>query len=306
MPRPVLLIAGGSRGIGAATARLAAEQSYDVAVNYNANANAAASVVASVKDAGGKAVAIQGHMGLEADIERVFDTAARELGPLTHFVHSAGINGQYSRLDEASADKMREVLEVDTLGALLCLRACIRRMSTKHGGKGGAVVMLSSMAASIGGANECIWYAAAKGGVHAITQSMAEELEDCGVRVNCVAPGGIDVGQRVIPRNPAALSDAEQEWKRVPRHSGLSHATASSSVNLRPSGAGVNILIRYVTRASDRLKVRNRLNERVIDVLHKPHVVISTSQPSKLTAAVLAAGDHPDYDSRDKRHSMYT
>jgi small-conductance mechanosensitive channel len=99
---------------------------------------------------------------------------------------------------------------------------------------------------------------------------------------------------------------AEQEWKRVPRHSGLSHASASSSVNLRPSGAGVDILIRYVTRASDRLKVRNRLYERVIDVLHKPHVLISTSQPSKLTAAVLAAGDHSDYDPRDKRASMYT
>jgi small-conductance mechanosensitive channel len=99
---------------------------------------------------------------------------------------------------------------------------------------------------------------------------------------------------------------AEQEWKRVPRQSGLSHASASSSVNLRPSGAGVDILIRYVTRASDRLKVRNRLYERVIDVLHKPHVVISTSQPSKLTAAVIAATDHSDYDPRDKRASMYT
>ncbi len=99
---------------------------------------------------------------------------------------------------------------------------------------------------------------------------------------------------------------AEQEWKRVPRHSGLSHASASSSVNLRPSGSGVDLLIRYVTRASDRLKVRNRLNERIIDVLHKPHVVITTSQPSKLTAAVLAAGDHSDHDPRDKRASMYT
>jgi small-conductance mechanosensitive channel len=99
---------------------------------------------------------------------------------------------------------------------------------------------------------------------------------------------------------------AEQEWKRVPRQSGLSHASASSSVNLRPSGAGVDLLIRYVTRASDRLKVRNRLYERVIDVLHKPHVVITTSQPSKLTAAVLAAGDLSDHDPRDKRASMYT
>jgi small-conductance mechanosensitive channel len=99
---------------------------------------------------------------------------------------------------------------------------------------------------------------------------------------------------------------AEQEWKRMPRQSGLSHASASSSVNMRPSGAAVDILIRYVTRASDRLKVRNRLYELVIDVLHKPHVVISTSQPSKLTAAVLAASDPSDYDPKDKRASMYT
>jgi small-conductance mechanosensitive channel len=112
--------------------------------------------------------------------------------------------------------------------------------------------------------------------------------------------------QAILEETQQDAQLAEQEWKRVPRHSGLSHASASSSVNLRPSGAGVDILIRYVTRASDRLKVRNRLYERMIDVLHKPHVVISTSQPSKLTAAVLAAGDHSDYDPRDKRASMYT
>jgi small-conductance mechanosensitive channel len=112
--------------------------------------------------------------------------------------------------------------------------------------------------------------------------------------------------QAILEETQQDAQLAEQEWKRVPRHSGLSHTSASSSVNLRPSGAGVDILIRYVTRASDRLKVRNRLYERVIDVLHKPHVVISTSQPSKLTAAVLAAGDHSDYDPRDKRASMYT
>jgi hypothetical protein len=99
---------------------------------------------------------------------------------------------------------------------------------------------------------------------------------------------------------------AEQEWKRMPRKSGLSHASASSSVNMRPSGTAVDILIRYVTRASDRLKVRNRLYELVIDVLQKPHVVISTPQPSKLTAAVLAASDPSDHDPRDKRASMYT
>jgi small-conductance mechanosensitive channel len=112
--------------------------------------------------------------------------------------------------------------------------------------------------------------------------------------------------QAILEETQQDAQLAEQEWKRVPRRSGLSHASASSSVNLRPSGSGVDVLIRYVTRASERLKVRNRLYERVIDVLYKPHVVISTAQPSKLTAAVLAAGDHSDYEPRDKRASMYT
>ena len=165
MPRPVLLIAGGSRGIGAATAKLAGARGYDVAVNYKTNSNAAASVVKAVEKGGGRAVAIQGDMALESDVERVFDTANGTFGSLTHFVHSSGIIGENSRLDEVSATTVREVLDVDTFGALLCLRACVRRMSTKHGGKGGAVVMLSSMAAPLGGANECVWYAAAKAGV---------------------------------------------------------------------------------------------------------------------------------------------
>jgi NAD(P)-dependent dehydrogenase (short-subunit alcohol dehydrogenase family) len=244
MPRPVLLIAGGSRGIGAATARLAAEQGYDVAVNYNTNANAAASVVATVKDAGGKAVAIQGHMGLEQDIERVFDTAAGELGPITHFVHSAGINGQYSRLDEASADKMREVLEVDTLGALLCLRACIRRMSTKHGGKGGAVVMLSSMAASIGGANECIWYAAAKGGVDSMVIGAAREVAKEGMRINAVSPGVIDTDiqppgrvERVTPMLPMGRAGQADEVAEAILFLLSGAASYVNGANLRVSGA---------------------------------------------------------------------
>jgi len=153
MPRPVLLIAGGSRGIGAATAKLAGARGYDVAVNFKTNSNAATSVVKAVEQAGGKAVAIQGDMAQENDIERVFDATGDKLGSLTHFVHSSGIIGDNSRLDDASAQTIREVLDVDTFGALLCLRACMRRMSTKHGGKGGSVVMLSSMAAPLGGAN---------------------------------------------------------------------------------------------------------------------------------------------------------
>jgi small-conductance mechanosensitive channel len=114
------------------------------------------------------------------------------------------------------------------------------------------------------------------------------------------------IHKAVIEETEADARLAEQEWKRVPRHSGMSHASASSSVNMRPAGAGVDILIRYVTRASDRLKVRNRLYDRVIDVLHNPPVVISSAQPSKLTAAVLAVKDSSDHDPRDKRASMYT
>jgi NAD(P)-dependent dehydrogenase (short-subunit alcohol dehydrogenase family) len=188
----VLLIAGGSRGIGAATARFAGERGYDVAVNYNSNAKAADSVVAAVKKAGGNAIAIQGDMAIEADIERVFAATSDKLGPLTHFVHSCGIIGSNSRLDEVETHTLREVLDLDTLGALLCLRTCVRGMSSKHGGKGGSIVLLSSMAATLGGANECIWYAAAKGAIDAVTIGLAREVAKEGIRVNAVSPGLID------------------------------------------------------------------------------------------------------------------
>src|SRR5689334_21471272 len=148
MSRPVLLIAGGSRGIGAAVAKTAATRGYDVAVNYAKNEKAAQEVVAAVNAAGGQALAIQGDMGKEADIERVFK-AAEKLGPLTHFVHSSGITGKASRLDAVTAQTVPEVLDVNAFGAIWCLRAAIQRMSTKNGGQGGAVVMITSMAATI-------------------------------------------------------------------------------------------------------------------------------------------------------------
>src|SRR5260221_1435557 len=168
MPRPVLLVAGGSRGIGAATATLAGARGYDVAVNYKTNSNAAAGIVKAVEKAGGEAVAVQGDMALENDIERVFDEVGKKLGTITHFVHSSGIIGDNSRLDEASAQTIRDVLDVDTFGALLCLRACVRRMSTKHGGNTGAGVVASSIAAPLGRAHESVWYAAAQDGVGSI------------------------------------------------------------------------------------------------------------------------------------------
>jgi len=244
MPRPVLLIAGGSRGIGAATAKFAGARGYDVAVNYVSNANAAAGVVEAVKAAGGKSVAIQGDMAKEADIQRVFDESARTLGPVTHFVHSSGIIGPYSRLDEADAAMMHEVFEVDTFGALLCLRECARRMSTKNGGKGGSVVMVSSMAAIIGGAGECVWYAAAKGAVDSMVVGMSRELAKEGVRVNAVTPGVIDTDiqppgrlERVGPILPMGRPGQAPEVAEAILFLLSDAASYVNGANLRVSGA---------------------------------------------------------------------
>ena len=244
MTRPVLLIAGGSRGIGASTARIAGEQGYDVAVNYKNNANAATGVVAAVKKSGGKAVSIQGDMAVEADIDRVFDTAAKELGPITNFVHSSGIIGPYSRLDEADPQMMREVIEVDMFGALLCLRAAVRRMSTKRGGKGGSVVMLSSMAAIIGGAGECVWYAAAKGAIDSLVVGVAREVAKEGMRVNAITPGVIDTDiqppgrlERVGPMLPMGRPGQADEVAHAILFLLSDAASYVNGANLRVSGA---------------------------------------------------------------------
>ncbi|MEJ2626574.1 MAG: SDR family oxidoreductase [Pseudolabrys sp.] len=211
---PVLLIAGGSRGIGAATAKMAAARGYDVAVNYVSNAKAADDVVAAVKAAGRKAVALQGDMAVEADIERVFDEAAKALGPITHFVHSAGIVGKNSRLDAATADNIRAVLDINLFGAL----PAVRRMSTAIGGHGGAIVLLSSISSVVGGANEYICYAAAKGGVDALTNGLARETAKEGVRINAVRPGPIDTEihdpgrlERVAPLVPVGRAGTADE-----------------------------------------------------------------------------------------------
>lgn len=244
MSRPVLLIAGGSRGIGASTAKLAAARGYDVAVNYKNNSNAAASVVAAVKAAGGNAAAIQGDMASEADIERVFDETTKQLGPITHFLHSSGISGKYSRLDEADASTIREVLDVDTFGALLCLRACVKRMSTKYNGKGGSIVMMSSMAAPLGGANECVWYAAAKAGVDSMVIGVSREVAKEGIRVNAITPGVIDTDiqppgrvERVTPLLPMGRAGQPDEVAEAILFLLSDGASYVNGANLRVSGA---------------------------------------------------------------------
>jgi NAD(P)-dependent dehydrogenase (short-subunit alcohol dehydrogenase family) len=217
MARPVLLVAGGSRGIGAAVARFAGKAGYDVAVNYKSNAAAAQEVVAAVNASGGQALAVQGDLAREDDIERTFK-AAEKLGPLTHFVHSSGITGKASRLDSVSAQTVREVLDVNTYGAILCLRAALQRMSTKNGGAGGSIVMITSMAASIGGAGEYTWYAAAKAAVNTLVLGAAREAARENVRINGVSPGLIDTEihapgrlERVAPSVPVGRAGKADE-----------------------------------------------------------------------------------------------
>jgi len=189
--RPVVLITGAGRGIGAATAQLAAQRGFDVAVTYKSDAASAAKVINAVKAAGGKGLAIPGDMGVEGDITRMFDTVDEQLGPLTHFVYNCGITGRASRIEAADPATMREVVEVNVLGALLAMPHAIRRISKKHGGAGGAMVLISSMAATLGGANEYIWYAASKGAIESMTVGLSRELALDGIRVNSVSPGMI-------------------------------------------------------------------------------------------------------------------
>jgi NAD(P)-dependent dehydrogenase (short-subunit alcohol dehydrogenase family) len=202
---PVVLITGSGRGIGAATAKLAAVRGYDVAVNYKTDGTSAAEVVAAVKAKGRKSIAIKADMAKEADIERMFKEADA-LGPLSHFVFNTGIPGRAGRIESASPAMMREVIEVNTLGALFSMPHAIRRMSKKHDGPGGAIVLLSSIAADIGGPNEYVWYAASKGAIESMTYGLSKELAGDGIRVNCVSPGASETRVHADAGTPDKLA----------------------------------------------------------------------------------------------------
>lgn len=187
-----VIVTGGSRGIGAATAILAAKRGYAVAINYRGNRKAAEDVVRTIERAGGKAVAVQGNVAEEAAIVRLFDQAEKELGPVVGLVNNAGITGKAGKLADMSVDTMREVFEINIVGAFLVAREAVRRMSTARGGKGGAIVNLSSMAAFLGGPGEWTHYAASKGAMETFTIGLSKEVAREGIRVNAVAPGLID------------------------------------------------------------------------------------------------------------------
>jgi NAD(P)-dependent dehydrogenase (short-subunit alcohol dehydrogenase family) len=187
----VVIVTGGGRGIGAATARLAAERGYAVCVNYRSDGASAEAVVAHARTRGVKALAVQGDVAREADVVRLFDAAARELGPVTALVNNAGILERQCRLDEMEAARFERVFATNVIGALLCAREAVRRMSTRHGGKGGTIVNVSSMAARLGSPGEYVDYAASKGAVDSLTIGLAKEVAAEGIRVNAVRPGVI-------------------------------------------------------------------------------------------------------------------
>ena len=187
----VLLITGASRGIGAATARLAARQGYSVCVNYRRNRAAADAVVEDIEARGGRAVAVAADVADEEDVVRLFETCDRTLGPLTGLVNNAGILETQMRLETMTAARLTRVLAINVIGAFLCAREAVRRMSTRHGGRGGAIVNLSSAAARLGSPGEYVDYAASKGAIDTMTVGLAQEVAEEGIRVNAVRAGFI-------------------------------------------------------------------------------------------------------------------
>ena len=193
MSRGVVLVTGGSRGIGAAVARSAGEAGWAVCLTYRADVAAAAEVVAGIEAGGGVATAVRADVAVESDILAAF-AAADQLGPVTGLVANAGIVGPRTRVDELTADRVGRMLAVNVFGSILCCREAVRRMSSRHGGSGGSVVLLSSIAARLGSPGEYVDYAASKGAVDTFGLGLAREVAAEGVRVNVVRPGIIDTG----------------------------------------------------------------------------------------------------------------
>src|SRR5690242_19685788 len=186
-----IVITGGSRGIGAATATLAAERGYCVAFSYRANRDAAETVVRSIAEAGGEAIAVQADVASEADVMRLFETVDARFGTLDALVNNAGVLDRETRVADMSAERILRTLSVNVLGAFLCAREAVRRMSTTRGGNGGAIVNVSSRAAQYGSPHEYVDYAASKGALESFTIGLAQEVAREGIRVNTVRCGHI-------------------------------------------------------------------------------------------------------------------
>ncbi len=218
----VVLITGGSRGIGGAAARAAGRAGYRVVINYTKRSEDADQVVRDIKQGGGEAVAIQADVANEADIQRLFAEIDKRYGRLDGLVNNAGIVGRSSKfVDMATAD-LHRVFAVNVFGAFLCAREAVRRMSTAHGGRGGAIVNISSGAATLGSPGEFVHYAASKGAINTMTLGLAKELAREGIRVNAIEPGMIDTEMqtasgdlgrmaRIVPTVPMARAGTADE-----------------------------------------------------------------------------------------------
>lgn len=187
-----LIVTGGSRGIGAATARACAARGYAICVNYLSDEQAAREVVSDVAVLGGRALPVQADVSVEAEIVRLFDTAEKQLGPITGLVNNAGITGGLTSVADLGCETLRQVMDLNVIGAILCAREGVRRMSLARGGSGGGIVNVSSGAATLGSANEYVHYAASKGAIDSFTLGLAREVAGEGIRVNAVSPGLIE------------------------------------------------------------------------------------------------------------------
>lgn len=209
MASPIMLVTGGSRGIGAATALMAAARGWQVALSYKGNAEAADAVVARIRACGGTAIAVQADVSVEADVLRMFAAVDEQLGALTALVNNAGMLEQQMRLDQMDLDRWQRVFSANVFGSFLCAKQAVLRMSTKYGGSGGGIVNLSSAASRIGSPNEFIDYAAAKGAIDSMTFGLAKEVAAEGIRVNAVRPGLIYTDIHALAGEPGRVDRAK-------------------------------------------------------------------------------------------------
>lgn len=205
MPQ-VLLITGGSRGIGAATATLTAQAGYTVALSYRQGADAAAGVVRAIEAAGGRAMAVRADVGVEADVARLFEAVRVELGPLSGLVNNAGTLERQGRVDGLDAARLTRIMTTNVIGAFLCAGAAVRAMSTRYGGAGGVIVNVSSRAAVLGSGGEYVDYAASKGAVDTLTVGLAREVAAEGIRVCGVRPGVIETDIHALGGEPGRVA----------------------------------------------------------------------------------------------------
>lgn len=240
---PITIVTGGSRGIGAATARLCSGYGHTVCVVFRSEAGLAEQIVADIKTSGGNAIAVQADTAQESDVVRLFETVDRDLGRVTGLVNNAGIHGPRGRLENLSASDIEAVLGVNVGGYFLCAREAVRRMSTKHGGSGGSIVNVSSGSANSGSPNEGILYGASKGAVNSLTIGLAQEVAKDGIRVNTVSPGLTSPGMppadkvaEIAPRLPMGRAGRPEEIAEAICWLLSDKASYTSAANLRVGG----------------------------------------------------------------------